>query len=98
MQDPRRTREQGAAAPSLVRPFAFLALLALLFTTSLAAPETAAAEDLSLEDAQKLYTSGRYTECISACAAAIDEGEWDLGWWLLKVRAEMTTGQYAEAL
>ena len=51
-----------------------------------------------LDDAQKLYHSGKYAECIDACQKAIEGNAWPEGWRLLKIRAELATGKYAEAL
>src|SRR5687768_16797439 len=51
-----------------------------------------------LDDAQKLYYSGKYAECIDACQNAIESNAWAEGWRLLKIRSELATGTYAEAL
>ncbi len=51
-----------------------------------------------LDDAEKLFNSGKYGECIKACEQAIAGNAWPEGWRLLKIRAEMATGKYADAL
>jgi tetratricopeptide (TPR) repeat protein len=61
-----------------------------------ALPVAARAADLA--DAKKLFNTGKYTECIAACDDAIDDNRLDEGWYLLKIRAELTTGQYQKAL
>jgi tetratricopeptide (TPR) repeat protein len=59
------------------------------------APRASAAP---LADAQKLFKTGDYQECIDAAAKAIEASPWTEDWWLLKIRAELATGQYPEAL
>ena len=73
-----------------------LPVFALLLASLLALPSPASAA--SLDDARKLFNSGKYLECIEACADAIQDSRLDGNWWVLKVRAEMATGQYKEAL
>src|SRR5688572_13103388 len=51
-----------------------------------------------LEDVQKLFKAGKYSETIDAASKAIDGNQWGEGWWQLKIRAQLATGQYAEAL
>jgi tetratricopeptide (TPR) repeat protein len=51
-----------------------------------------------LADAQKLFKTGDYQECVDAAAKAIEASPWTEDWWLLKIRAELATGQYPEAL
>lgn len=85
-----RARRPAGGRLGLVGP-AVVAAIALCLTT---APARAA----ELADAQKLYRSGKYAECLAACAAGIEENRWSEGWWLLKVRAELTVGAHADAL
>ena len=73
-----------------------LPAIALLLASLLAVPRPAAAA--SLDDARKLFNSGKYLECIEACGDAIQDSRLNGDWWVLKVRAEMATGQYKEAL
>ena len=40
-------------------------------------------------DAKKLFDSGKYAECIEACAKAIDASRFDEDACLLKIRAEL---------
>src|SRR4051812_33276499 len=56
------------------------------------------ARAVELTDAQKLFKTGKYAECIDTCAQAIDARQWGEGWWVLKLRSELATGQYAQAL
>jgi tetratricopeptide (TPR) repeat protein len=69
-------------------------LVLILLTCGLAGQ----ALGVELEDAQKLYKSGKYEDCITQCVLGINTTPWDDGWWLLRIRAEMMTGKYPEAL
>jgi len=69
--------------------------LACLFAWHVLSPSAHAAE---VDDAQKLFNTGKYAECISACATAIADNRWHEGWRLLKIKAELATGQYPQAL
>jgi tetratricopeptide (TPR) repeat protein len=57
-----------------------------------------------LADAQKLYNTGQYEECVDACrkarvdAEAAGIGAVPEGWWVLKVKAQLAIGRYPEAL
>ncbi len=51
-----------------------------------------------LEEAQSLYCSGKYAECIAAAAAAIEAQTWQESWRHLKIRSELATGRYADAV
>ncbi|MFH1924478.1 MAG: hypothetical protein ABIP48_31895, partial [Planctomycetota bacterium] len=57
---------------------------------------SAGADDF--DDAQALFNSGRYAECIETAAARIDQRAWRESWRRLKIRAELATGRYCEAL
>lgn len=59
---------------------------------------TTAATGANITDAQKLFKSGKYLECIAACDDAIEDERLDEAWWALKIRAELATGQYSLAL
>src|SRR5687767_15958688 len=48
--------------------------------------------------AAKLFRSGQYEQVIQAAEKAIAARQLDEAWWLLKIRAEMASGEYAEAL
>src|SRR5688572_25801877 len=50
-----------------------------------------------LEDAETLYQSGKYTQCIEACEKAIGARQWSERWWHLKIRSELAVGRYEEA-
>jgi tetratricopeptide (TPR) repeat protein len=56
----------------------------------------ASAEDL--RDLQKLYRAGEYTKCADAAVKVSQERPGDEDVWALRIRAEMQTGRYAEAL
>ncbi len=59
-------------------------------------PDRLPAVDLS--EATTLFRTGEYAQCAEAAAAAIEEGQYSETWRLLKIRADMATGRYAEAL
>ncbi|QOV88295.1 peptidase MA family metallohydrolase [Humisphaera borealis] len=69
-----------------------LAVLATLVATG----ECASAE--SLAEARKLYETGDYAACQDAAAKGVESNRWFEEWWLLKIRTELTTGKYADAL
>lgn len=52
----------------------------------------------TLDEAEKFYQVGEYDDCIAACTESIEQNQWHLAWRLLKIRAEMATGRYADAL
>ena len=81
-----RRRPAGGIASHLTAFVLFLLLSA----------QPASAADLPA--AQKLFRTGDYAGCLDACKKGIEENRWLEGWWLLKVRTELTTGQYADAL
>jgi len=57
---------------------------------------SAGADDF--DDAQALFNSGKYAECIETTAARIDQRAWRESWRRLKIRAELATGRYCDAL
>ena len=78
---------------SRTAPWAIVIAFALI--ASLGNSRATAAE---LDDAQKLFYTGKYSECLEACQKAIKANAYNEGWRHLKIRAEMATGRYAEAL
>src|SRR5581483_507044 len=48
--------------------------------------------------AQALYNTGQYAEAATAAAQGIEQGEYDEAWPVLRIRAQMATGDYAGAL
>jgi tetratricopeptide (TPR) repeat protein len=74
----------------------FRQLTALLLVVCFAAVAPASAAEL--DDARKLFRSGKYSECIEACTKGLEDNPWVEAWWVLKIRAELTTGQYPLAL
>lgn len=71
-------------------------LLSLVLGAFVLSPASASAAELA--DAQKLFKSGKYAECIAASTQGIAEARFNEEWWVLKLRAELATGQFAEAL
>ncbi len=61
-----------------------------------AAAPFANAADLS--ETTQLFRSGKYAECVKATEKAIAENDFSENYRLLKVRAEMELGRYADAL
>ncbi|HVX85155.1 MAG TPA: tetratricopeptide repeat protein [Phycisphaerae bacterium] len=55
------------------------------------------ARGVDLADAQLLY-AGKYAECLDACSKEIIAGNTDPPWYLLKIRVQMTLGQYEAAM
>ncbi len=51
-----------------------------------------------LENAQGLFNSGKYADCLKAAAKGIEDRGWRESWWHLKIRTELETGQYSDAL
>ncbi len=56
-----------------------------------------AAPAADIVEGHRLYDSGKYAECIEAAAKPIAAGEPSEGWPLLKIRAELALGRYADA-
>lgn len=52
----------------------------------------------TLPEAQALFKSGKYAECIAGCEKQIAAGQWSDRWWMLKIRAELTIGKTEAAL
>jgi tetratricopeptide (TPR) repeat protein len=57
-----------------------------------------AASAADLADTTQLFRSGKYAECVAACDKAIAENDFSENYRLLKIRAEMELGRYADAL
>src|SRR5687768_15235553 len=89
MRDPGRSRMRRLVPRGLV--------LALAAAAACLAPAPSA-RAADLDDAGKLFNSGQYEKCIEACAEAGGRNRLDEGWWLLKIRAELATGKYAESM
>jgi len=56
---------------------------------------TASAADIG--ETTSLYKAGKYFACADAAATAIEEGQYSETWRILKIRAELMTGQYPAA-
>src|SRR5262249_42148621 len=51
-----------------------------------------------LAETTQLFRSGKYAECVKATEKAIAENDFSENYRLLKIRAEMELGRYADAL
>ncbi len=51
-----------------------------------------------LEEAEAFFDSGKYAECIASAAKAVEAQAWRESCWVLKIRAELATGRYADAV
>ena len=85
----------GHGSRSMTLAPAALALMAVGACVGFA-PAAARADDL--QDAQSLYHSGKYADCIRVAAERIEERSWQESWRHLKIRAEFETGRYADAV
>lgn len=56
-----------------------------------------ASKAADIVQAHRLYSSGKYAECVETVAKAIDAREPSEHWPLLKIRAELAMGRYADA-
>lgn len=56
----------------------------------------AAAGDIA--DAQGTMRAGKYAAAIDEATKGVEAEPWREGWWLVKVRGELITGRYEEAL
>lgn len=56
------------------------------------------AAEVELADAEKLFRTGQYDQCAALAGTAIGNSGGDQRWHLLKIKAEMTRGKYAEAM
>lgn len=60
---------------------------------------TATAVDAAdLGEAAVLLKAGKHDECLQAAGTAIEEGQYSETWRTLKIRAELASGRYADAL
>ena len=74
-------------------PAGVIAVCLTAFSLSVCTP----AHSANIFDAEELFASGQYTECIELAAAEIKKRNFSEPWRLLKTRAEMAQGQYATA-
>ena len=79
-------------------PLKQLTALLLVVGFAVLGAAVAPASGAGLDDARKLFKSGKYAECIDACTKSLDDNPWVEAWWVLKLRSELTTGQYPQAL
>ncbi len=73
--------------------FARAAIAGLLILSS-----ATAAFAVDILDADRLFRSGKYAECVDLTAKAIESGEISENWPLYKLKAELALGRYADAL
>ncbi len=72
-----------------------LLLIALLAVSPLAATP-AGADDLAT--AREMFFKGQFAKCIEQSEQAINRGDTDEDWFLLKAQAELASGQYRQAV
>jgi tetratricopeptide (TPR) repeat protein len=72
------------------------AVLSLSLTAALWSTSGSAAADIG--EVTSMLKAGKYLECADAAGAAIEEGQYSETWRILKIDAELRTGQYPEAL
>lgn len=73
-------------------------LLYLVLMAGTSVLSSAADAAVEWADARKLFNSGKYAECIAASTQGIADARFNEEWWILKLRAELATGQFAAAL
>jgi len=72
-----------------------VALTTLVGTTLVLPPILSAA---TIQEAERLYRTGKFAECAAMAAAEIDRGNWLEDWRILKLQAELAQGRYPQAL
>ena len=85
--------------PATLPPLAGRSRAALCLAAGLGlllAPAIAAAADLP--QAEQLYRSGKYADCVDYAAKAIAAAEFNEQWPLVKIKSELALGRYADAL
>jgi tetratricopeptide (TPR) repeat protein len=92
MVDRRRRSPRAATRSGRPSPFRRVVVLALW---GLVCSASARAADLG--EAETLYRTGRYDECARLADEEIGKGARDEHWYRLKIRAELTRGNYEEA-
>lgn len=83
-----------AARRALFPPRLALALTALSIMAAHSPPQALAAD---IVEAQSLYRSGKYAECIDFTARVIAAGAPSENWPLFKIKSEMAVGRYRDA-
>lgn len=84
----------GAQRRRGVRLFSRTAFAAACLLLSPGAPVAAA----DLLEADQLFRSGKYAECVEAAEKAAAAGEFSENWPLLKLKAQLALGRYPDAL
>ena len=92
----RIAQDWGASRETLRRFSTRLSIAAVCLAAMSLAPVRANGQ--SLTTPRGLYKSGHYEEAIDDANKAIDDGSWDEEWQILKLRAELMTGRYADAM
>src|SRR5688572_11054326 len=62
------------------------------------ATTASSASAADVNDARKLFQSGKNEACIDLCAEGVADNRWVEGFWVLKMRAETSLGNYPLAL
>ena len=80
------------------RPNLAIASWVLALAVVVLSTRTAPARGAPFDEALQRYRTGDYAGCIAACDTTLSEMLGDEDWWMLKVRAQMAIGRYADAL
>lgn len=51
-----------------------------------------------LSEAEQLFNTGKYSECIALTGKEIEDGDFSESWRVLRIRAQLEVGQYSDAL
>ena len=91
---PKRTRPSFVPRTNLTgkRSVSPLAFVALLWACVLATSPAAFAADL--EEAEKLFRTGRYDECLRVADEEIASTGWSEPWRHWKIKSQVATGKY----
>ena len=90
----KAARPAGPLACLLPRSFRCLVLAAAFAAVEF----PAALRGADLVEATQLFRTGKYAECVQAAEKAIAANDFSENYRLLKIRAEMELGRYADAL
>jgi len=75
------------------RSFVVITLVLVGFVSAVRVSPAAEAED-----PVSLFHSGKYKDCIRVCDEGLERRSWQESLWHLKIKSQMETGQYKEAL
>src|SRR5262245_60892628 len=91
----RRTRTAPMPSQRRLGPSARSLAIRLAVSLAFLAPAVRAAD---LAELTQLFRAGKYAECVTGTAAEIENARYSENLRLLKLRAEMELGRYADAL